>query len=732
MPLSDIIFVLNWWVVLFLIGVVFMPLTGKIFGNFFDRGYAFSKILGLIAVAYLLFVFGELHILPFGSLGGFLVLYIIALVNLYLLWKNNSYTKSLLTRWKFYLFYELLFLVALWFWAFVRAHQPDINGLEKFMDYGFVNSILRASYFPPKDMWLSSFSINYYYFGHLATAVLIKLSGVPSHVGFNLMLATIFAYCLTASLSLSSNIFHHLFDHHGFKARFRIIVGSILSSFFITFGGNLHTIYTFFKAYPNESPVPIWRLPFQPALFPNNYWYPNATRFIYHTIHEFPMYSFVVSDLHGHVLDIPFVILTLAIYFSVLLRAHTPHHARTMTNQMKSLLFSSDLGILVGFGFMLAVMYMTNAWDGLIYFMLAVFVIASRHLRRTKHIAWSTWILAVVRDATIIGVSTIIFSTPFSLFFKPFASGIGIVCPPQFLVKLGHIGPFVFEADHCMRSPIWQLGVLWGFFYFWIFSLVFFIFKKYRKNLRDIPVTDIYILLLIITGTILIIAPEFVYLKDIYATYFRANTMFKLVYQSFMMLSLVSGYAVIRCMSLLTRKEKLFLTPYFFIGIICITLISIYPYFSVKDYYNNLRVYKTLNGINYLQTQYPQEANAINWINTHISGQPVMLEAQGDSYTDFNIISANTGLPTVLGWTVHEWLWRNTYDVVPPRQKDIQTIYETPDPRIARSLLHTHNIQYVFIGKFEHQKYKVSEEKFNELGKVVYHQGAVTIYKVNL
>src|SRR5258708_38797604 len=33
--------------------------------------------------------------------------------------------------------------------------SPDIHGLEKYMDYGFVNSILRSQYFPPKDMWFT-------------------------------------------------------------------------------------------------------------------------------------------------------------------------------------------------------------------------------------------------------------------------------------------------------------------------------------------------------------------------------------------------------------------------------------------------------------------------------------------------------------------------------------------------------------------------------------------------
>ena len=44
------------------------------------------------------------------------------------------------------------FLFSLCFWTYLRGFTPKIEGLEKFMDYGFVNSILRSGYVPPKDM----------------------------------------------------------------------------------------------------------------------------------------------------------------------------------------------------------------------------------------------------------------------------------------------------------------------------------------------------------------------------------------------------------------------------------------------------------------------------------------------------------------------------------------------------------------------------------------------------
>ena len=74
------------------------------------------------------------------------------------------------------------------------------------MDFGFINSILRTKFFPPKDIWYSPEPINYYYFGHLSGALLIKLSNIKASIGYNLILATIFAQGVTQVFSLVINI----------------------------------------------------------------------------------------------------------------------------------------------------------------------------------------------------------------------------------------------------------------------------------------------------------------------------------------------------------------------------------------------------------------------------------------------------------------------------------------------------------------------------------------------
>lgn len=710
---SDLLNVVIWWFYLLLIGILFLPLTKNLFSRFFDKGYIFSKTLGLAIISYIIFLFGTAHILPFQRLSIFAVLLVALIVNIIFYSKKGIKIKR--KEIYIYVFQELFFFLSLLLWSYIKSFQPDIYGLEKFMDFGFMNSILRSSYFPPTDMWFPPFAINYYYFGHLVTAVLIKLTNISPFISYNLMLSTIFAFTVTCAFSIVSTITHSVI-----KINRTSFLSGILSGILLSLGGNLHTIYTFFIPYsPPESPIPFWQLKFNPEAFPNNYWYPNATRFIPFTIHEFPAYSFVVSDLHGHVLDIPFVLLTIALIYSVFL-------AQKLT--YKVTFFVS---------FFLAIMYMTNAWDGIIYFglfVITVMLFKSSFLKIQKNKTnnlklYLTFIsklggkkkftIESLKHMSLAGLGFFLFAFPFSIHFKPFVSGIGVLCAPSFLIKIGKIGPFLFEAQHCQRSPFWMLFILYGFFYIFATIIVFKIIK-----LKKVKMDLIFILVLIFISTILILTPEFIYAKDIYPAHYRANTMFKLGYQAFMMLSMVASVSIAY---ILHHGKRLLWIPVIFI---LLTPILIYPYFAVNSYFGGLKNYKGIDGLSYLKALHADDVGGILWIQKNINGTPAMLEAQGDSYTDYERVSANTGLPTVLGWTVHEWLWRGSYSYPKSRLDDVKALYEDSLDK-TKALIKKYNIKFVYIGDLERTKYpNLNEEKFNLLGKIIYQNNQTKIYQI--
>lgn len=697
---------IRWYLPLLFLGIIAYPAAKKIFRIFPDNGYAFGKTITILFISYSSLVLGGLKILPFTQSAIIFLAVIFGFINLglFLNSKKKSHKQSLKPFViPLIIFEELLFFIAFLFWTYIRSQEPSIRSLEKFMDFGFINSILRSTYFPPKDIWYPPYPINYYYFGHLVGATLIKLTNIKSAIGYNLLLATIFALGITQSFSLIIGIAYKymkdvLKTTIDFFRFIKIVCIGLLGSFIVNLGGNLHTIYLFTKGYPNENPVPFWEIisTYNPA----KYWYPNATRFIPFTIHEFPSYSYVVADLHGHVFDIPFVLLTIAILFIIFIQISS-----RVTRDKFQIIFPVFLG------FLTAIHYMTNAFDGPIYLLLTLLILFILFKLTLRWFFYSILLLS----------SFIAFSLPFSRFFSPFVNGIGINCSPQFLIKIGKIGPFLFEKGNCQISSLWMLFILWGFFWinFLLFAFIQLITKKdsLHINQRLQYTFDLFIFILFAFGLFLTVIPEFFYIKDIYPAHFRANTMFKLGYQAFMIMSIASAYTFFR-IKLLPKMQSVILS---FVFIIFFSLIAIYPLFSIPSYYGRLTQKPILDGSKWIEDQYPEDKEMIDYLNTNEPEQPTILEAQGDSYTDFERISAMTGLPTVAGWWVHEWLWRGSSDIIAKRIPDVVNLYESNNMQLTKNLLQKYHIKYIVIGRMEKQKYKnLNEKKFTILGKPIF------------
>lgn len=713
--LTDLPIVFQWWGTLFLVGAAAYPLTRRLFGTWFDRGYLFAKAVGLATVTYGVYILGILHMLAFTKLSILISMGAVFVLGLFLTSdKREKEEKKGSRHAMIVLAEEVFFFAALLFWTWVKAHEPSIHNLEKFMDFGFTKSILDSRYFPAPDMWYAGGTINYYYFGHTVMAVLTRLSGIDLTSTFNLMLSTIFALCFTMSFSIGRQL---LAGVKGMRDMAKT-AGGVLTAFLVTLTGNMQTIYAFTQGYDGDKVKPFWQLlwPIKDVVsrLPdglNRYWYANATRFIPYTIHEFPSYSFVVSDIHGHVLSIPFVLLAIALLVGLF--------TTTAWHDIKK-----QWPLFVFYGFLGSVLLMTNALDGPIYIGLFLAVLVVTNIVR-KQLSWE-------HVATISGVTisvAAISSLPFLLYFKSFVTGVAVNCPPSVLAN-SKIGPILFEGvEKCQHSPLWMLWLLWGFFVYCGLFLIVPLIKKLRQNKVVEPQTLI-LGVLFVFSILLIIFPEFFYFKDIYPMHFRSNTMFKLGYQAFIMFSIIAGYTI--ATKFREKKHMLFfllLTPQLF-------LVSIYPIFSVRSYFNSLRTYESVSGIGWIARQYPDDWAGIRWLNDQLSQGKVdrgsvIVEADGDSYTDYDRVSAFTGLSTIIGWPVHEWLWRGSYDVVAPRREEVRRIFESEDINETQQILTKYHVRYIFVGQLEREKFSaMAEWKFTELGKPVFTSGETVIYQL--
>lgn len=542
------------------------------------------------------------------------------------------------------------------------------------MDFGFINSILKSQSLPPGDMWFSGQTINYYWFGHFTSAVATKLSNIPSDITYNLLLATILGLTLVSSFSISSTLINKL--KKNISTRMSIAAG-LISALLLVFGGNLHTPIYVYKNGPDK------------------YWYPQATRLIGYqpetedkTIHEFPIYSFVVSDLHAHLINLPYVLLFIALLLNY-------SHQKRKRFQLKNTI---PLGLTMG------IMFMTNTWDFANYLLVSGVTLVLFNIKKAGFNFKNLFKTALpILSFLIIGL---IVASPFILSFVSPSQGI----------KLTHT-----------RTPLWQLGVLWGFP---AILTTTYLYTLYRFQDR-VKRSDIFVLSLITAAWILIAIPEFIYLKDIYiSSHYRANTMFKLTYQSFVMFYLLAGYIVVRIFSLINDGPLKKITLIFF-ALLFASILS-YSTFAVNSYYGKLKSYRGLSGSEWLKSKYPGEYQAVKWFQENIEGQPTILEAPGDSYSEYNVISSYTGLPTVSGWYVHEWLWRGNSKYPQERVNDINKIYTSKNTQITKELLDKYDIKYVIIGVLEKEKYPdLYDDKFLSLGREVFSSRRTKIFQIN-
>lgn len=749
---------LTWYLYLFGLGVLFFPLTARIFNIFVDKGYPFAKTLAIILASYSIYILGTLHLVPFTREALFFLLLFTGFIFYRFFSKELKLLRNL--TWKQYALLigeEILFFAAFLFLVYMRGQESSIRGLEKFMDFGFMQAISRSQYFPPIDMWYSGdqsmpngYPINYYYFGHLTGSFLTKLTDISPFISYNLILATIFGQGITLAFSLTTNIIY-VSQRYIFKTYlhpiFMILVG-LIGTFLVNLAGNLHTIYIFTKGYPNEEPVPFWQIfqsreqiqqtmetygkpMFEAMLQNSSYWYPNATRFIPFTIHEFPSYSYVVADLHGHVFDIPFVLVTIALLFVILMHSTIKSlrpknyaiqwikkHFSKIYKKINLSWIPKELSMYevvstIFLGFLISVHYMTNAFDGPIYVLMVLIVFFTIY-----RVSIQFFILTA-----ILILSFVLFSLPFSIFFAPFVSGIGVNCSPQFLINMKSLGPFLFEKGNCQVSQPWMLFILWGFF--WVCFLLYAIFvfissRKYQDKKGLFNSLDYWLLISFGFGTFLILIPEFFYIKDIYPAHFRANTMFKMGYQAYIIMSIASALVLYRIS--LWNSWKKYLLKVIYIPLFL--LVFIYPFLAFPSYYPAAPLSERqpmLDGSKWMSNQYPQDYELVQYIQKYIPHQPVIMEAQGDSYTDYNRISAYTGVPTVAGWWVHEWLWRGTPEIVGNRIPDIVAFYESEDIAETQRIIEKYNIEYAVISNMEREKYKnLNEEKFEQIGTKVF------------
>jgi len=241
-----------------------------------------------------------------------------------------------------------------------------------------------------------------------------------------------------------------------------------------------------------------------------------------------------------------------------------------------------------------------------------------------------------------------------------------------------------------------------------------------------------FALLLAMMGLLLTLSCEFVFLRDSFGT--RMNTVFKFYYQGWALMGLASAYGLY---DVLARARGSGVWARSLAGLwggVVALLIACglsYTAAATISKANGFHGQPTLDGVRYIAHYRPAEFEAIAWLQENAPLGAVMLEATGGSYTEYNWISAHTGIPTLLGWGGHELQWRGNYDEPGRREPEIARIYQSPDAAETRALLEGYRIDYVYLGPLERAKYRPSEAALAKLDGLLtraFENEAVVIY----
>lgn len=709
--------VLIWWLLLEALGLLALPLLFPLFGRAMAHGYPFAKIAAVVLVTYVAWLLG--FAIPYGTALHVSLAAWVA-VAAALAWVQRAAIAAWLRDggWAQVVRADGLWTIGFGFFVLQRSMAPDIFGAEKYMDFAFINALLRADAMPPYDPWMSGDTINYYYFGYLMFANLLRLAPVATTVGYNLCVATVggLAFAQTAWVALA------LTGRWGLG-----LLGGAMSALL----GNLDGAWQFLE---------------KGTLRGMDYWRSSRVVDKGDTINEFPFFSSIHGDLHPHFMVLPVGILLLAALLDERLFPSRPEAAPA--NPWRALLPWAVVTVL------LATMVAISNWE-LPMGVLTVALLAGRATPLTPLFSRDRIQLGLRLVVMLIGVYVLFL--PFYLHFVPplvkpgpnepcFGSAcfkLATTSLAQFLTVYGLLlfPPAVLvaargarllpssggEGQHLLYAIVGLAIAVSAFAGNAVLPLLAILLAgALTVAYRDSEGPERAGFLLVAAGVAALLACELFFLKDSYGDrLYRMNTVFKLYFQAWTILAIAAPWALGR---LLARQWQWAPTPRVLAAAtaLLVAMSACYPTGITLDRLGS--PWKTLDGNAYLRREHPDDLAAVEWLRANVPGQAVILEATGNPYSYFARFSANTGLPTILGWANHEGLWRGHDQSVLARRDDVARIYNGTTLAEVEPLLDRYEVRYILVGDVEREEHPAGLTKFTEL-PVAFKSGGTVVYR---
>jgi len=807
-----------WYLFIFILGLAMYPLTRLAMPGLADKGYPLSRALGVLLLGYLSWMAGSFGI-PYTRLT-ITVVFGIILVSGAVVGRlqRNELIEEWKTKRKYFLMAEGLFLAFFLIDFLIRLGNPDLwhpsFGGERPMDFSYFNAVIKSTSFPPYDPWFAGGYINYYYYGFVLVGTPVKLLGIVPSIAYNFILPTLFGLVGIGAFSIGWNLLSPLSQREraggdGDDSPFTIhpssFVAGLSATFLTLLLGNLGTLQTVYNKLQqlgapgvfNWDSTLVQRLTWateglkmvikgSPLPIGNGEWYWLPSRVVPpgpdNSITEFPLFTFIYSDLHAHMIAMFIMLLALSWALAVV-----AGKAR-WKNQV-----SAGLGFVIG-GLVIGALYPTNLSDMYTYLPIGLAALVYSVWRYSEESSTVKKLLLVIGAILALTVLSFVMYQPYRDAYSQAYSALdpwkGPFTPIMSYLTQWSLFLFVivswmiWETREWMAStPISSLrklkpyallieGVLAAI------VLAMIIFQFWGVWDSDVPLKEIQhigtsvgwialpvavwagilllrpnmpdakrmVLFLIGTALLITIVVE---VAAVNGDIGRQNTIFKFYLQAWFLLAVSAGAALAWTLPAFFKWLPGWRV---FWQVMMILLISGAASFTVTGIMGKIKdrwileAPRTLDAMTFMKfanyddfdhrLDLSEDYNAIRWMQDNVQGSPVLVEANCGEYRWCTRFTIYTGLPGVVGWNWHQRQQRVFNSIwVEDRVREVDDFYNNLDIESTRLFLKQYDVKYIIVGQLERAKYTPDGiAKFEQFDgtywRTVYQDGKTAIYEV--
>ena len=764
---SQVLAVVVWWVSIGILGLLAFPLTRAALPGLQEEAYPLARLVGILVVAWGSWMIGSANF-PVSRSAILGVVFLLTAWSALLAWRDRqvliSYVKA---NRREIAWIEILALSFFLVDLFIRLGNPDLwhpsKGGEKPMDFSYLNAVIKSTTFPPFDPWFSGGYINYYYFGFVLVGIPIKLLGINPTVAYNLVIPTLFALLGLAGYAVGSGLVEHASSYIDFRRPSRRLAGTAAALALVVLGnlGTARMIYEGFKRLgapaggePAGSIVGFLEatrgvgrfLTLQGGMpYALDSWYWDPSRAIPPAtgepgpITEFPFFTFLYADLHAHMINFPFTVLTLAWGLSWIIHA----------NRGRPLWPPGLAACLFIGGLAFGVIRPTNTWDFPVYWLLGLLAVAGaawvRHAGARRPFIFET----VLASALLFGAALALFQ-PYTHWY---AQGYNDVefwegSHTTFTAYLTVHGLFLFTIVSWMvmetvrwmaETPLSALAGLRARLGTILTGLILLVSMILVLTLVGYAIAPI-VFLLLAWAMLLFFRPGMPVLKRavlvmtaaaLALTFMvevivlvgdigRMNTVFKFYLQVWTLFGLSAAAAFAWVVAEVPFWSSRWRNAWVALAALAVFSAALYPLLATSAKIRDRMVSEaphTLDGAAFMpyavyydqgsSFQMDEDYRAIRWMQDNVQGSPVIVEANLPPYRWGSRFTIFTGLPGVLGWDWHQRQQRLAAGDTPitRRAEEIADFYLTRSPQEALAFLHKYDVRYIIVGRLEAMYY---------------------------